>query len=357
MFTFPDTTENRLAFGQGRFNVAVSPVWSVQVTGYYRDLDRRTVNGDEAEFTLCDDDVLPPGAPVNTLCAGGAGDNDDADDPDATGSDDGADDGGAEPEAAPLVDVRTGRFITDDDAEGDGAFNRTATRAKGYGAAVQAMVTTDLAARDNVLVLGALADLADIAFVFNSEVGTLTPARTVAGSGLFAGIFPEAPDDLLNTDIDTENRAFGLYFTDTFSLTDRVHLTLSGRYNDVSVEITDRLGTSLDGRHAFSRFNPGVGAVYQITATTAVFARYTESNRVPTAAELSCADPAEPCRVPNAFVSDPSLEQAVDQSVEGGSVGRRWCARPTGDQRRRGRVGSHRLSDTDSRRYPVRRVA
>ena len=330
VFTFPDTTENRLAFGQGRFNVAVSPVWSVQVTGYYRDLDRRTVNGDEAEFTLCDDDVLPPGAPVNTLCAGAAGADDGADGADATGStraadtggDDGADDGGAEPEAAPLVDVRTGRFITDDDAEGDGAFNRTATRAKGYGAAVQAMVTTDLAARDNVLVLGASADLADVAFVFNSEVGTLTPARTVAGSGLFAGIFPEAPDDLLNTDIDTENRAFGLYFTDTFSLTDRVHLTVSGRYNDVSVEITDRLGTSLDGRHAFSRFNPGVGAVYQITATTAVFARYTESNRVPTAAELSCADPAEPCRVPNAFVSDPSLEQAVARSVEGGARGR-----------------------------------
>ena len=330
VFTFPDTTENRLAFGQGRFNMAVSPVWSVQVTGYYRDLDRRTVNGDEAEFTVCDDDVLPPGAPVNTLCVGGAGDNDDADGPDATGSsraadtsgDDGAGAGGAEPEAAPLVDVRTSRFITDDDAEGDGAFNRTATRAKGYGAAFQAMVTTDLAARDNVLVLGASADLADIAFVFNSEVGTLTPARTVAGSGLFAGIFPEAPDDLLNTDIDTENRAFGLYFTDTFSRSDRVHLTVSGRYNDVSVEITDRLGTSLDGRHAFSRFNPGVGAVYQISATTAVFARYTESNRVPTAAELSCADPTEPCRVPNAFVSDPSLEQAVARSVEGGARGR-----------------------------------
>ena len=326
VFTFPDTTENRLAFGQGRFNLIMSPVWSVQVIGYYRDLDRRTLNGDEAEFTVCDDDVLPPSAPVNTLCAGGAGD----DGPDATGStraadtggDDGADDGGAEPEVAPLVDVLTGRFITDDDAKGDGAFNQTATRAKRYGAAFQAMATMDLVARDNVLVLGASADLAGVAFAFNSEVGTLTPERTVAGSGLFAGIFRQAPDDLLNTDIDTENRAFGLYFTDTFSLTDRVHLTVSGRYNEARVEIADRLGTSLDGRHVFSRFNPGVGAVYQIIGITAVFARYTESNRVPTAAELSCADPTEPCRVPNAFVSDPSLEQAVARSVEGGARGR-----------------------------------
>ena len=328
VFTFPDTTENRLAFGQGRFNLIVSPVWSVQVTGYYRDLDRRTVNGDEAEFTVCDDDVLPPGAPVNTLCAGGAGDDDDGPDDNHltraadTGGDDAANDGGEEPDAALLVDVLTGRFITDDDAEGDGAFNRTATRAKGYGAAFQTMATMDLAARDNVLVLGASADLADIAFAFNSEVGTLTAGRTVAGSGVFAGIFRQAPDDLLNTGIDTENRAFGLYFTDTFSLTDRVHLTVSGRYNEARVEITDRLGTSLDGRHVFSRFNPGVGAVYQITGATAVFARYTESNRVPTAAELSCADPAEPCRVPNAFVSDPSLEQAVARSVESGARGR-----------------------------------
>ena len=55
-----------------------------------------------------------------------------------------------------------------------------------------------------------------------------------------------------------------------------------------------------------------------------VFARYAESNRAPTAAELSCADPAEPCRVPNAFVSDPPLEQAVARSVEGGLRGR-WA--------------------------------
>ena len=311
VFTFPDTTENRLVLTQGRLNVVVSSTWSVQLTGYYRDLDRRTLNGDEAEFSVCDDDVLPPGAPVTTLCAG-AGD-DDAVGPVALG---------AQAVGDPLVDVVTGRFITVEDAAGDAAFNRTNTQTQGYGAAFQTATTTAVGDRDNVLLFGAAADLAKVDFTFNSEVGTLTDDRSVAGSGLFVGIFGQAPDDLFNTAIDTENRAFGLYFSDTLSLSDRVHLTVSGRYNDARIAILDRLGTSLNGTHTFSRFNPAVGLVVQTGDAASVFGRYAESNRAPTAAELSCADPDEPCRVPNTFVSDPPLEQAVARSVEGGARGR-----------------------------------
>ena len=306
VFTFPDNTDNRLAFTQGRLNVAVSPTWSVQLIGYYRDLDRRTLNGDEAEFVVCDGDVLSPGVPESTLCF-------------ATG--DGDDDAEAV-EAQPLVDVRTRSYITRENAAGDGAFNRTTTRAKGYGAASQATAHTELAGRENVLTLGASVDLADIAFGSSSEVGTLTPERTVMGSGLFAGVFGSVPDDLFSTQIDTENRSVGVYLSNTLSLTDRAHITFSGRFNHARTDIIDRLGTSLNGEHDFSRFNAGAGAVYELTDAAAVFGRYTESNRVPTAAELSCADPAEPCRVPNAFVSDPPLDQTVARSVEGGMRGR-----------------------------------
>ena len=312
VFTFPDTTQNRLVLTQGRLNVVVSPSWSVQLTGYYRDLDRRTLNGDEAEFSVCDDDVLPPGAPVTTLCAG-AGDDDDA--ADLVELD-------AQPVGDPLVDIVTGRFITTEDATGDAAFNRTNTQTQGYGVALQTATTTAVGDHDNVLLFGAAADLAKVDFTFNSEVGTLKDDRSVAGSGLFVGIFGLAPDDLFNTAIDTDNRAFGLYFSDTLSLSDRVHLTVSGRYNDARIAIVDRLGTSLDGTHTFSRFNPAVGLVVQTSDAVSVFGRYAESNRAPTAAELSCADPDEPCRVPNAFVSDPPLEQAVARSVEGGARGR-----------------------------------
>ena len=305
VFTYPDTTENRLAFVQGRYEIAAAPAWAVQVTGYYRDLDRRTLNGDEAEFGVCDDDALPPGAPAATLCAGGGDDDDD----DAE-------------EAHPLVDVRTGRFVTEDDTEGDAAFNRTATRSKGYGATVQAVASSDLGGRENVLTFGLSADLADVDFSSNSEIGALTADRTVSGSGLLAGVFGAAPDDRFNTGIETANRAVGLYFSDTLSITGRTHLTVSGRFNHVRIAIADRLGTALDGEHAFSRLNVGVGAVHQAGDAVSVFGRYAESNRAPTAAELSCADPAEPCRVPNAFISDPPLEQTVARSVEGGLRGR-----------------------------------
>ena len=173
-----------------------------------------------------------------------------------------------------------------------------------------------------MFVAGVSADLADVAFESDSEPGTLTPERGVAGSGLRTGLHGLGGDDLFNTSLETANSAFGLYFSDTLSLTDRAHVTVSGRYNRARIDIADRLGTSLDGTHAFGRFNPAVGAVYQADESTSFFARYSESNRAPTAAELSCADPAEPCRVPNAFVSDPPLEQAVARSVDVGVRGR-----------------------------------
>ena len=327
VFTFPDTTENRLAFGQGRVNLLLSHAWSLQANGFYRDLDRQTLNGDEAEFSVCDDAVLPLGAPTNTLCAG-PGDDDRRDD---TADDDdagpairlaGDDDAGEASVSTPLVDVVTGRFITGDDAKGDAAFNRSTTRSQGYGSLVQLTGTHRPGGRSNTVVLGASVDLADVEFRSNSEVGTLTRDRRVAGSGLFAGVFQEAPDDLFNTSLQTENRAVGVYFADTISFSDRWHVTVSGRFNDSQIAIIDRLGTSLNGDHSFSRFNPAAGVVYQTSDALSLVGRYTEANRAPTAAELSCADPQEPCRVPNAFVSDPPLEQAVARSVEAGARGR-----------------------------------
>ena len=308
VFTYPDTTENRLAFGQGRFNVTVSPMWSVQVTGFYRDLDRATLNGDEADLDVCDGDGLPPGAPGNTLCTPG---------------------GDADSESDPLVDVVTGRFITQDDAQGDGALNRSLTRSSGYGGSVQGTAVGRLGERENTFVAGTSADLADVDFASNGEVGTLMVDRSVAGSGLFAGIYGSAPDDIFNAGLKTESRALGVYFSDTLSLTDRVHLTVSGRFNHASLTIHDQLSMSLDGDHAFSRFNPAAGVVYALDDSVSVFGRYSESNRTPTAAELSCADPLEPCRVPNAFISDPPLEQAVARSVEGGIRGRTRPGAPT----------------------------
>ena len=99
------------------------------------------------------------------------------------GDDDNGDDDDDEEEAPPLVDLVSGRFITLLDAAGDGAYNRTRTLATGYGATVQATATAEVGGRDNVFVMGASADLADVDFTTSSEVGSLTPERGVAGLG------------------------------------------------------------------------------------------------------------------------------------------------------------------------------
>ncbi len=315
VFTFPDITNNRLAFVQGRYNLVVNSTWSIQASAYARKLDRQTFNGDEAEFGMCNDDALPAGAPADTLCHGVDDDSDGV-----LGDDD-----AAQAEAQPLADIITGRFITRRDATGDGAFNRTDTASDGYGATLQATARGTLGQREHILMFGASVDVADVLFGMNSEIGTMTPTRTVTGSGLFTGVYGKGGDDLFNTKLKTENQAAGLYFSDTLSLTDRSHVTVSGRFNGVHISILDKLGTSLNGEHSFARFNPAVGTVFEATDTVSLFGRYSESNRAPTAAELSCADPAEPCRVPNAFISDPPLKQPVARSIEGGLRGQ-WTA-------------------------------
>ncbi len=356
VFTYPDVTDNRLGFVQARSNIIFSPAWSMQVTGYYRDLDRRTLNGDEAEFEECDDDLLPPGAPEGTLCFGEDDDDDDEgehdddhdhadddgdDDHDHAddGDDDDHDDDGDDHEddhdddeddhddddeflAIPLIDQATSRFITALDVAGDGAINRTFTRTRGYGTSIQATARTTAGGTDNVFVAGVSADLADIDFSTSSETGSLTEDRGVTGSGLFASLYGLGGDDIFNTGLESTNNLVGLYVSNTLSPTDRVHLTVSGRYNRAQIDMVDLLGSSLDGSHTFARFNPAAGVVIDTGDGASLFARYSESSRAPTAAELSCADPAEPCRVPNAFVADPPLDQTVARSFEAGVRGR-----------------------------------
>ena len=73
---------------------------------------------------------------------------------------------------------------------------------------------------------------------------------------------------------------------------------------------------SLDGNHKFHHFNPAVGVNYQINNDFTAKLSYSESSRVPSPAELSCADEDDPCKLPNGFVADPPLEQVVAKTIE-----------------------------------------
>ena len=295
VFTFPDKTRNDLSFFQARGSYSLTEQLSLQGNAYYRSGRRRTLNGDEGDFEVCEGAARPLGAPTTSLCLEG---NNSA-----------------------VVSLATGNFVTTAEAAGDGVFNRTNTQARASGVSLEGAFTRNLFGLQNYFLLGTALDFSHVEFGRNTEIGTLTPRRTVSPTSIFIGEFGLAPDDQFNVDLRSENRFSAVYLSNTLSLTDRLHFTLASRYNNARLELFDRLGTSLDGNHRFGRFNPAIGVSYQFSEEVTGYLSYAESNRFPTAAELSCADPQEPCRLPNAFISDPPLEQVASRSIEVGAWG------------------------------------
>ena len=287
VFTYPDNTRNEMFFGIAEGNHSFTDTVSVQGNAYFRRLQRATLNGDEQEFEDCTGIDGPPG----TLC-----------------------ESAGNPDEEQIKDLNGNPIPTT--AGGDGAFNTSGTDTTGIGGSLQATVEEDLFGKENLLVFGGSFDYGAIEFGNQSEVGALTPDRTVLGSGIFVA------GNEFNTRIDATNKFIGIYFTDTLSITDDTAVTFAGRYNHANIEIKDYLGTELNGDHTFERFNPAIGVTHQVFDGVTAYAGYSESNRAPTAVELSCADPTQPCRVPNAFLADPPLDQVVSRSVEVGLRGR-----------------------------------
>ncbi|MDP3270868.1 TonB-dependent receptor [Limnobacter sp.] len=136
-----------------------------------------------------------------------------------------------------------------------------------------------------------------------------------------------APIEQVN--VEANNRQFGVYAQDVWTLNDKTTVLLGGRYNHASVKTTDRLSPvlineegeaspGLNNDYTYQRFNPSVGIAYQTAARSTWYASAGTSNRVPTPVELACSDPEFPCLLPNAMAADPFLEQVITTTVEGG---------------------------------------
>jgi outer membrane receptor protein involved in Fe transport len=116
-----------------------------------------------------------------------------------------------------------------------------------------------------------------------------------------------------------------IYATDTFSCGPWA-FTVSGRYNHTSLDNLDYLPPSdargnLSSNDVFQRFNPAAGFTYRPSRHFNMYFDYSEASRSPTSIELGCADPDEPCNLPNALVSDPPLEQVISRTFEVGIRG------------------------------------
>lgn len=358
VFTYPDITENDLTMVSLRGDYEISD--NVRISGvmYHRDLHRDTINGDEFDGYFDDEGYLLSGeleeeeeeeeepAFFFGHVLGGdeedlsaikfdldseqaaiarivREDDDDDDDDDDNGDDDNGDD-----------HADNG----DDDDEGvayPGARNLTSTDTTTQGLSLQA----DLTSGSHQVAIGMTYDQSDTVFNGMTLAGLLQPDRNVPALRVDGNAYVltnVCEEDEFEEDdgeceeledseagplhVDSDTQAWGLYVSDTMALSGRTDLTFSGRYNHVEV------GLTIDERaretHSFGRFNPAVGITHRVSDGLSLYGGYREANRAPTAAELGCADPAEPCRLPNAFVADPPLDQVVTRSVEAGLRGR-----------------------------------
>lgn len=281
VFTHPDQTVTRMFFSEleGKYDLTDD----IQLSGnaYFRQNRISTFNGDDSDFDECElDDSL--------LC---------------------------NEEGEVVEDINGNTVAASEDVVG-GTNNTSATQMRSRGGTVQAAFNQDLFGRQNNLIVGANYDYASVHFASDTELASLIGDRGTLGSGILV----EDARVRLNTTTET----WSLFLTDSYSITNKLTATFSGRFNHVDIIMANQFvdgEDKLSGNHTFDRFNPAGGLTYQIFDNLGAYGSYGESSRVPTPMELSCADENDPCRLPNAFLSDPPLAQVVAKTWEGGFRG------------------------------------
>lgn len=294
IFTFPDNTKNTLMFTELEGEHWLGDNLELSGNIFYRDSDSDYFNGNDSGYQDC----LDSGGPAGFLCNEG--------------------------QTTPITDQFGNPIasINPDASPRDAVNNIDTRRQRSYGGSAQATFLQDVFALDNQFILGTAYIQGLAEFFSKAEIGSLNPDRSTRGIGLFV---PAA-----GTFLDTRTRTWSAYLTDTLSVTDKLNLTASARYNDTIVTISDHGGDSiytspapaLNGRHTYARINPAFGLTYNFNTALTVYANYSESSRAPTPIELACADPGAPCTLPNAFLADPPLKQVVTDSVEVGTRGK-----------------------------------
>ena len=305
VFTNPQSFDNRMQMVNLTGSVSVTDQLKVSGNAYYRGFRQRRPDGNVSEAIACD----PSGPNAGLLCL---------EEPDdvlfgrrANGA---------------IVNVPIASLPNGDQTV-LGGNDRVTVDSFSFGGALQAVSKAHLFDRPNQFLVGASVDLGRAHVTSQSELGVLDP-RTLAVSGLGIIIDQSLNPDLSANNIDVtpvdliaRTQYYGVYFMNTLDVTERLAVTLGGRYNLANIKLEDQLGDDLNGDHTFQRFNPLLGATYKLAPGLSAYAGYSESNRAPTPAELACADPQRPCLLENFLVSDPPLKQVVGRTVEAGLRG------------------------------------
>ena len=314
VYTKPDVTAHRSPFVNLSVQRALGGGLTFSGNGYFRYIRTATLNGDSNEDSFDQAVYQPNAAERAALAAAGYT---------------GFPTAGENAANTPFPKWRCiANVLRRDEPEEkcNGLLNRSNAQQRNYGLAGQLSWTN----QRHQVTAGAAYDGNSVNFGQSTEFGYLNPDRSVSPLGAFA----------VESSVNLASRIHtgSLYAVDTIRLGRSVNLTVSGRFNRTTIDNLDRIqplaGTgSLTGSHVYRRFNPSVGFTYR-----GLYASYSEGSRAPTAIELGCADPASPCRLPNALAGDPPLRQVVTRTVEAG-------VRSTGEGRFRWNLGWFRADN------------
>jgi outer membrane receptor protein involved in Fe transport len=284
-FTAPNLIANRYALVSLSGNYDVSDTTSLQALAYYSSFQQRVINGNSPDFGPCGDGS-------GGLC----------------------DDNGN-----PATD-RAGNQIPDFLNGGPySQLDQQTTNTNGYGTSLQVTNSDRIYGHGNQFVAGVSYDGANTLFSGSSAIGGLTPLdRVFVGPGVTVD---QADGSIAPVRVAIDSNYYGVFLTDTFDVTSRLSVTASGRFNVATIDLSDQNGGAVSGNHSYNRFNPSAGATYRLAPWLTAYASYSEANRAPTPAELSCASAASPCSLANFFVGDPDLKQVVAHTVEAGLRG------------------------------------
>jgi iron complex outermembrane recepter protein len=289
VFTHPDQTVTRMFFSELEGNYDLTNDIQLSGNAYFRQNRIKTFNGDDSDFEACDEND-----PNSLMC----------------------DEDGANVISIDNQVVRADRVLANNDDPG-ATNNTSATHMRSRGGTLQATFNQDLFKHQNNLVVGVSYDNANVHFASDTELARLTDDRGTVGSGIFV--------DESKVRLHTNTSTVGVFLTDSFSINDKLTATIGGRYNYSHINMEDQYindpEKNLNGSHTYERLNPSAGLTYQALDNLNVYGSYSESSRIPTPMELSCADPEAPCRLPNAFVADPPLQQVVAKTWETGVRG------------------------------------
>ncbi|MEK7259859.1 MAG: TonB-dependent receptor [Pseudomonadota bacterium] len=289
VFTAPDVTANDLRMVTLEGSHFLTPTLQIAGSAFRRDNNTDAFNGDASEFELS--------------------------------------------ELEEMADDLSGTGIISDEAIN----NISTRRQESRGFDVKLIALDELFGRANQLTAGLSYFDGRTGFDSALELSELDPL-TRSTWGLGTGTFL----DTAATQVDTRTTTASLFFSNTHDLSAQLALTVAGRYNDSRVTLRDRSGMrpELNGRHRFQRFNPSLGLTFMLTEDDNLYGSLSESNRIPTPIELACNegvfevarrfaiergdDPDDiefECRLPNAFLADPPLDDVVTRSAEIGVRG------------------------------------